>query len=196
MQNNMNLLKNWLNNWRIQESVDKTKAKTETCQRALCTIRRKTHGAKFAIKVFQQSENDRMLRLFENSKTTNTRKLLADSRTFGSLSSYSQDSMKKIVYRRWNNRLRNLNLSDNFGFQAKREGILPKHLTKAHTKRMVQLLTQHSVLCNFQFHIGRCFTPVCTCMLEEESTEHFLYRCPFYSIRYRQMFHRGVHMYA
>ena len=121
------------------------------------------------------------MRLFENSKSTITRKLLADSRTFGSLSSYSQDSMKKVVYRRWDNRLRNLNISVNFGFQAKREGILPKHLSKAHTKRMVQLLTQHSVLFNFQFHIGRCFTPVCTCMLEEESTEHFLYRCPFYS---------------
>ena len=108
-------------------------------------IQIETHGAKFAVKVFQQSEDDRILRLFENSKTI-TRKLLADSRTFGSLSSYSQDSMKKIVYRRWNSRLRNFNLSDNFGFQAKREGILPKHLTKAHTKRMVQLLTEHSSL--------------------------------------------------
>ena len=73
-------------------------------------IQIETHGAKFAIKVSQQSKDDRILRLFENSKSTITRKLLADSRTFGSLSSYSQDSMKKRVYRRWNNRLRNLNL--------------------------------------------------------------------------------------
>ena len=58
-------------------------------------IQIETHGAKFAIKVFQQSEDDRILRLFENIKPTITRKLLADSRTFGSLSSYSQDSMKK-----------------------------------------------------------------------------------------------------
>ena len=57
-------------------------------------IRIETHGEKFAIKVFQQSEDDRILRLFENSTSTITRKLLADSRTFGSLSSYSQDSME------------------------------------------------------------------------------------------------------
>ena len=47
-------------------------------------IQIETHGAKFAIKVFQQTEDDRILRLFENSKSTITRKLLAD-RTFGSL---------------------------------------------------------------------------------------------------------------
>ena len=60
-----------------------------------CDIQIETHGAKFAIKVFQQSKDDRILRRFENSKSIITRRLLADSGTFDSLSSYSQDSMKK-----------------------------------------------------------------------------------------------------
>ena len=89
--------------------------------------------------------------------------------------------MKELTYRRWNDRIRILNLSGNTGLKAKIEGVLPKHLSKAHTRRMVQLLTEHSNLGYFQFLIGRCFSPVCTCLIAEETTAHFLYRCPFYS---------------
>ena len=84
--------------------------------------------------------------------------------------------MKQLTYRRWNNRIRNLNLSGNTGLKAKIEGVLPKYLSKAHTRRMVQLLTEHSNLGYFQFLIGRCFSPVCTCLISEETTAHFLFR--------------------
>ena len=89
--------------------------------------------------------------------------------------------MKELTYRRWNDRIRNLNLSGNSGLKAKIEGVLPKLLSKAHTGRMVQLLTEHSNVVYFQFLIGRCFSSVCTCFIAEETTAHFLYRCPFYS---------------
>ena len=144
-------------------------------------IQTATHGAKFAIKVSQQNQDDRVYCLFNNSNSPIIKKLIADSRRFGSPLYYSQESMKELTYRRWNDRIRILNLSGNTGLKAKIEGVLPKHLSKAHTRRMVQLLTEHSNLGYFQFLIGRCFSPVCTCLIAEETTAHFLYRCPFYS---------------
>ena len=99
-----------------------------------------THGAKFAIKVSQQYQDERVYCLFNNSKSPIIKKLVADSRRFGSPLYYSKESMKELTYRRWNDRFRNLNLSGNTGLKAKIEGVLPKQLSKAHTRRMVQLL--------------------------------------------------------
>ena len=92
-----------------------------------------THGAKFAIKVSQQYQDDRVYCLFNNSNSPIIKKLIADSRRFGSPLFYSQESMKELTYRRWNDRIRILNLSGNTGLKAKIERVLPKHLSKAHT---------------------------------------------------------------
>ena len=73
-----------------------------------------THGAKFAIKVSQQNQNDRVYCLFNNSNSPIIKKLIADSRRFGSPLYYSQESMKELTYRRWNDRIRILNLSGNW----------------------------------------------------------------------------------
>ena len=96
----------------------------------LIDIQIATHGAKFAIKVSQQYQDDRIYCLFNISKSPIIRKLVADSRRLGSLLYYSQESMKALTYRRWNDRITNLNLSRNTGLKAEIEGVLPKHLKK------------------------------------------------------------------
>ena len=144
-------------------------------------IQIESHGAKFYIKNRLQPQEDQVFILLENSKTPIVRRLAADNKMFGSPISYSQDSMKELMYKRWNTRLKNLTFNSTFEVKAKESSILPKHLNKADTSRIVQILTQHSMLGSFQFHICRCFTPICTCMEDEESASHFLYNCKFYS---------------
>merc|ERR1712122_1598 len=65
-------------------------------------------------------------------------------------------------------------------WRVKESDFLPKWLTKSQTNKFVQLFSGQSHLGFFKYRIGRCFSPVCTCMVEEETADHFLERCPFY----------------
>ena len=71
-------------------------------------IQIKSHGAKFYIKNRLQPQDDQVYNHLEHNKSQIVGRLAADDRMFGSLTSYTQDSLKALIYRRWNNRLKNL----------------------------------------------------------------------------------------
>ena len=134
-------------------------------------IQIESHGANIYMKNQKQPKHDQSEQNPNmTSKSLVVRNLDADNIMFGSLTSYSRDSMKGLIYRRWNNRLKNLSFYSTFEREANEFGFLPKPLNKANSFCFVQILSQHCMLGSFQFQIGRCFTTVYACMHEEKST--------------------------
>ena len=85
------------------------------------------------------------------------------------------------MFKRWNARIKNclrnepLNWSISLDYPS-------GAVTKVEMGTVIQILTSHSLLCEIQYIIGGfggCFSPICTCLLEEESPGPFLYVCLF-----------------
>ena len=142
-------------------------------------IQMESHAAKFCIKAMQQQETDPIRSLLMLNTSQIARKINADRRILGQLDNYNPETMMNQIKKRWNARLTS-NPMDNLALRVHDKEILPRWLSKSQMNKIVQLLSQQSHLGSFKFKIGRCFTPICTCMLEDETADHFLTICPFY----------------
>ena len=121
-----------------------------------------SHAAKFCIKAMQQQETDPIRSLLMLNTSQIARKINADRRILGQLDEYNPETMTNQIKKRWNARL------------------TTRWLSKSQTNKMVQLLSEQSHLVSFKFKTSWCFTPLSTCMIEDETVDHFLTICPFY----------------
>lgn len=57
---------------------------------------------------------------------------------------------------------------------------LPLNNRRKDVGALCDLLTGHSRLLSFQYRINLTYTPVCTCLIEEETAYHYMYLCADY----------------
>jgi len=57
---------------------------------------------------------------------------------------------------------------------------LPLNNRRKDVVALCDLLTGHSRLLSFQCRINLTYTPVCTCLIEEETACHYMYLCADY----------------
>ena len=138
------------------------------------------HGAKFVAKTVLMPPTDNIKKILDTGRTTIANKLRSDHKLLKSAYGYSKQDVDEAIVTTWNKRLRNT--STDSSWVVRNESFLPPGISRGDVKKIIQLMTEQSFLGLFMFKIGWCFSPLCTCLEEEETSEHFLMRCPFYRL--------------
>ena len=58
---------------------------------------------------------------------------------------------------------------------------IPLYISRRETSILTGILTGHLSLQCHLYLIGKTFSPTCVCLQEDETVQHFLYRCPSYT---------------
>ena len=136
------------------------------------------HGAKFVAKNELLPPTDHIKQVLLEGRTTISKKLRNDRKLLKTSNGYSKKDVDEAIVAIWNKRLRNTSVDSSW--VVRNENFLPPGISRGDVKKIVQLLTGQSFLGDFMFRIGWCFSPVCTCLEDEETSDHFLMRCSFY----------------
>ena len=103
---------------------------------------------------------------------------------------FSKNNIKKCIQREWTRRhkaqmanaLCPYGLISHLPIEHLTLQPLPINKTREELGTLCDLLTGHCALQLFQYRAKLTFSPVCTCLEDEETVLHFLYHCKDYKV--------------
>lgn len=92
---------------------------------------------------------------------------------------------REQTLRKWNSYLATAGGSDGLIYQLPSNYLLDNELPPdenvRNIGRLASLFTGHCNLGLHKYKLKLCYTPTCTCLVEDESVDHFVFKCPMYN---------------